>query len=158
MGLLLFLLAAGVLVIVTYPLLKRGKYILWTIGGILISSIIISVNGIYSVCKDGWVSYSIGKQGACSWHGGVVTKLNDFGLIVLWVSLIIIIGTCIGVFIYISYKEKKDKMSGKREVSKEQREENKCPECGGKLIKRKGKYGEFMGCNNYPKCRYTEKI
>lgn len=23
------------------------------------------------VCKDGWVSYSGGKQGACSWHGGV---------------------------------------------------------------------------------------
>lgn len=32
----------------------------------------------------------------------------------------------------------------------------RCPRCGGKLILRKGKYGEFYGCSNYPKCRYTE--
>lgn len=29
-----------------------------------------------------------------------------------------------------------------------------CPNCGGKLVKRKGKYGEFIGCSNYPKCHY----
>lgn len=30
-----------------------------------------------------------------------------------------------------------------------------CPKCGGSLILRKGKYGEFLGCSNYPKCRFT---
>ena len=35
--------------------------------------------------------------------------------------------------------------------------ENSCPECGGTLVKRKGKYGEFWGCGNYPRCRYTRK-
>ena len=30
-----------------------------------------------------------------------------------------------------------------------------CPKCGGVLVKRKGKYGMFTGCSNYPKCRYT---
>ncbi len=30
-----------------------------------------------------------------------------------------------------------------------------CPRCGGNLIKRQGKYGNFYGCSNYPKCRYT---
>ncbi|SDB66668.1 NERD domain-containing protein [Butyrivibrio sp. INlla16] len=30
-----------------------------------------------------------------------------------------------------------------------------CPKCGGRLVLRKGKYGEFYGCSNYPKCRYT---
>lgn len=30
-----------------------------------------------------------------------------------------------------------------------------CPRCGGQLILRKGKYGDFIGCSNYPKCRYT---
>ncbi len=30
-----------------------------------------------------------------------------------------------------------------------------CPQCGGKLIIRNGKYGSFYGCSNYPKCRYT---
>lgn len=33
-----------------------------------------------------------------------------------------------------------------------------CPECGGDLVKRNGKFGEFYGCSNYPKCKYTKKI
>lgn len=32
-----------------------------------------------------------------------------------------------------------------------------CPKCGGKLVERKGQYGEFYGCSNFPKCRYTLK-
>lgn len=31
----------------------------------------------------------------------------------------------------------------------------KCPKCGGNLLKRKGKYGSFWGCSNYPKCKFT---
>ena len=31
-----------------------------------------------------------------------------------------------------------------------------CPDCGGKLIERKGKYGIFIGCSNYPKCHYKK--
>lgn len=33
-----------------------------------------------------------------------------------------------------------------------------CPECGGKLVVRKGKYSKFIDCSNYPKCRYTRKV
>ena len=33
-----------------------------------------------------------------------------------------------------------------------------CPKCGGKLVPRKGKYGEFLGCSNYPKCKFTKKV
>lgn len=29
-----------------------------------------------------------------------------------------------------------------------------CPRCGGNLLHRNGKYGKFIGCSNYPKCRY----
>ncbi len=32
-----------------------------------------------------------------------------------------------------------------------------CPRCGGKLIKRDGKFGPFWGCSNYPKCRFIAK-
>ncbi len=28
-----------------------------------------------------------------------------------------------------------------------------CPNCGGKMILRQGRYGEFMACSNYPKCK-----
>jgi len=32
-----------------------------------------------------------------------------------------------------------------------------CPECGGALVIRKGKYGEFTACGNYPTCKYIKK-
>ena len=35
---------------------------------------------------------------------------------------------------------------------------NTCPKCGSKLVVRKGKYGEFIGCTNYPKCKFTREI
>lgn len=35
---------------------------------------------------------------------------------------------------------------------------NTCPECGGKLVLRKGKFGEFYGCSNYPRCNFTKKL
>lgn len=35
---------------------------------------------------------------------------------------------------------------------------NVCPECGGRLRERIGQYGRFMGCNNYPTCRYNRKL
>lgn len=44
-------------------------------------------------------------------------------------------------------KEKDDKLKNKI-----------CPECGGNLEVKNGRYGMFMGCSNYPKCKYTHKI
>ena len=32
-----------------------------------------------------------------------------------------------------------------------------CPLCGGNLVIRKGKYGEFVACSNYPNCKYIKK-
>lgn len=32
-----------------------------------------------------------------------------------------------------------------------------CPRCGGDLVLRNGKYGEFWGCSNYPKCKFIKK-
>lgn len=32
-----------------------------------------------------------------------------------------------------------------------------CPECGSPLVIRKGKYGEFVACSNYPNCKYIKK-
>ncbi len=31
-----------------------------------------------------------------------------------------------------------------------------CPECESELIKRKGRFGEFIGCSGFPKCNYME--
>ncbi|WP_200762815.1 type I DNA topoisomerase [Nitrosophilus alvini] len=33
-----------------------------------------------------------------------------------------------------------------------------CPLCGAELVKRSGRFGEFVACSAYPKCKYTEQI
>ena len=42
--------------------------------------------------------------------------------------------------------------------NKERRDEavasGRCPRCGGNLVLRNGKYGQFYGCSNYPTCKY----
>ncbi len=32
-----------------------------------------------------------------------------------------------------------------------------CPNCGSPLVIRKGRYGEFVACSNYPECKYIKK-
>ena len=33
-----------------------------------------------------------------------------------------------------------------------------CPDCGGELVIKQGRYGRFVGCSNYPTCRYTKPL
>ena len=47
-----------------------------------------------------------------------------------------------------------------KEVKKEDFQEKldkNCPDCGGDLIMKFGRFGKFIACSNYPECRYTEK-
>lgn len=39
-----------------------------------------------------------------------------------------------------------------------QAEKIRCNSCGGTMSVKKGKYGRFYGCDNYPKCNNTKKI
>ena len=32
-----------------------------------------------------------------------------------------------------------------------------CPECGNPLVERDGKFGRFIACSNYPKCKFVKK-
>ena len=56
--------------------------------------------------------------------------------------------------------ERKVHVKNAREIKSNKDEElkNKCPKCGGELIKRNGKYGEFWGCSNFPKCRLSKLV
>lgn len=35
---------------------------------------------------------------------------------------------------------------------------NRCPKCGCNLVERNGKFGKFLGCSNYPRCRFTHNF
>ncbi|MBI5620013.1 type I DNA topoisomerase [Candidatus Gottesmanbacteria bacterium] len=36
--------------------------------------------------------------------------------------------------------------------------DEKCPECGNPLVIRMGRYGKFVACSTFPKCRYTRQF
>jgi DNA topoisomerase-1 len=36
--------------------------------------------------------------------------------------------------------------------------EGKCPKCQAELVARKGKFGWFVGCSTYPKCKFIENV
>ncbi|MEK6223321.1 MAG: topoisomerase DNA-binding C4 zinc finger domain-containing protein, partial [Thermodesulfobacteriales bacterium] len=38
------------------------------------------------------------------------------------------------------------------------REDLKCEKCGKPMAERKGRYGKFVGCTGYPKCRNIKNI
>jgi len=60
---------------------------------------------------------------------------------------------------YTPFIEKVEK--GKKEIKSLKKAEpigRECPECGSELLLRSGRFGEFIACSNYPKCRYTEAI
>lgn len=45
-----------------------------------------------------------------------------------------------------------------KEKAKPEPTGEKCPECGHDLVRRKSRYGTtFVGCSNYPKCKYIKK-
>ena len=43
-------------------------------------------------------------------------------------------------------------------VKKEIKTKETCPECGKPLVIRQGRYGDFMACSGYPKCRFTKTL
>lgn len=51
-----------------------------------------------------------------------------------------------------------EKINRSVEIKKRSYAPNVCPDCGGQLKEKSGKFGSFIGCSNYPKCRYTRKI
>lgn len=53
-------------------------------------------------------------------------------------------------------KEHVNQIKNRIEAEKEQIKQGICPKCGGELVKRNGKYGKFIGCSNYPKCKFTK--
>lgn len=59
-----------------------------------------------------------------------------------------------------TYDKRQHVKSIKQRIQKRENSirENKCPQCGDNLITRNGKYGNFLGCNSYPKCKFSRNI
>ena len=61
---------------------------------------------------------------------------------------------------YFPFKEELDKKSEKIEKVKmpEKETSEKCEKCGGPMVIKLGRFGEFMACKNFPECKFTKAI
>ena len=55
-------------------------------------------------------------------------------------------------------KEHTSKIQNQIKLTEEKISKNICPKCGSKLVERKSKYGSFLGCSSYPKCKFTKQL
>lgn len=55
-------------------------------------------------------------------------------------------------------QEKEEREKRRRQWLSSHLSPEECPLCGGNMYIREGKYGEFLGCANYPDCKGTRKI
>lgn len=58
---------------------------------------------------------------------------------------------------FIALIEDKDESLKRADVTHEELDEV-CPDCGSKLSIRLGRNGRFIGCTNYPECKYTRNL
>lgn len=54
-------------------------------------------------------------------------------------------------------QQQKEKAKEIKELSKKF-SHKKCPKCGGDMEVKSGRFGEYLACSNYPKCKSTETI
>ncbi len=62
---------------------------------------------------------------------------------------------------YGPFSKNLTKVEKNRQKLKKQNTEvtdKKCSDCGGKLVIKWGRSGQFLGCENYPECRHTEPL
>ena len=70
------------------------------------------------------------------------------------------LGTCYKCAKNIPIEERLKRQWQDNPIQKMKYNPNLCPEpgCGGILKEINGRFGSFLGCSNYPRCRYTRKL
>ena len=58
---------------------------------------------------------------------------------------------------YDKFEPEVEKAFGQMEKKAPKETGEVCPNCGSGLVIRKGRYGEFTACSNYPECKYIKK-
>lgn len=151
------------------------------LGTMILLSILIGG----AVCSDGWASASIGRQGACSSHGGIDRTVDV-------IKFLLSIGAT--VWAVVAYSAGREKWLAKLRANSEipiatteipavnlkvvpppanslvprpklahpkSSPKVKCPICGGGMSVRtarvgKNAGGKFWGCKRFPRCKGTK--
>ena len=131
-----------------------------------------------TACRDGWLSPSIGRQGACSSHGGVARGIGLRGRIIFLSGPL----TAYAIFAFVESREnaqaKQRKMQNPRpsippppppanpndwptghlgQQKRRGKPGRPCPKCGAVTRLRTARKGpntgcQFWGCQNWPQC------
>jgi len=59
---------------------------------------------------------------------------------------------------FLNNLEKKYEEVSKEDLAPVIETEEKCPDCGNKLVLKLGRFGKFLACSNWPKCSFTKSI
>jgi len=59
---------------------------------------------------------------------------------------------------FTPFQKKLRETEEKAEKIKDKVLNEKCPLCGGELVIKLGRFGRFIACSNFPKCRYTRRM
>jgi hypothetical protein len=143
--------------------LKRPMTIGVTVGTALFI-FFLSVQGP-ARCRDGWASPSIGRQGACSHHGGVSTSPLLFELM-----LSALVGWAAAALRNrplerqrLAERQAQQEFIEAELKAKAHEDGTACPLCGFPLRPRRAHRGKnrgvyFMGCSRYPLCKGTRDL
>lgn len=121
----------------------------------------------YRACADGWPSHSIGIQGACSHHGGVVTRKVDkrtdtqrYACYAL--NAASIVGLLTALILWSGGPPPTKHYAPQSLAATPPVGTPVCPRCSRYMVRRRARRGPhagqfFWGCSAYPSCRGTRK-
>ena len=89
----------------------------------------------------------------------LISKIKDYQKVVLDADIEEIYIKVLELNIIEKSERKKHVRNIRYKINEEKKKTNNmiCPKCGNDLVIKNGKYGEFVGCSNYPKCRFIKK-
>ncbi|MGO0309740.1 hypothetical protein ACTL6P_24720 [Endozoicomonas acroporae] len=99
MSIALYLLAAISFYLIISQIFEKLNFWLVIFSSLFLANISHAI-GTDNSCASGWISASIGKRGACSSHGGVVSNINEIGILMIVVFIIYL-----GVIYYKKHNE-----------------------------------------------------
>lgn len=89
----------------------------------------------------------------------LISKIKNYQKIILEFDIEVIYNKIMELNITEKSERKKHVKNIKYKIKedKEKTDNMICPKCGSNLVSKKGKYGPFIGCSNYPKCKFTKR-
>lgn len=74
--------------------------------------------------------------------------------ILFFAASVILFGSCTKIANKEEIRQHKQNVKDRQYRAKNLIRQGVCPQCGGQLVLRNGRYGSFYGCSNFPKCKF----